>query len=210
MGVRARRDGVERREAVLDAALRCFAERGVMRTGIEEIRRAAGASPSSIYHLFDGLPGITAALLCRIFERLFTHLTAAIGPTRTAEAAVVALVTAHIDWILAHRDEGRVMYEAMGLDLGPEVQQPLQARKAVLLEPIAQHLGTFIARGELPRWSPLALDVVLLGPSHEALRRYLAGAPLDPAWIRETLPRLAWKSVAPQHERETPSTRRRR
>ncbi|HVG59095.1 MAG TPA: TetR family transcriptional regulator, partial [Hyalangium sp.] len=39
----ARRDGMKRRDALLDAALRCFVKRGVLGTGIEEIRRAAGA-----------------------------------------------------------------------------------------------------------------------------------------------------------------------
>ncbi|WP_373048990.1 TetR/AcrR family transcriptional regulator [Vulgatibacter sp.] len=198
MVVGARRDGIERRDAVLDAALRCFNDRGVLLTGIEEIRRAAGASPSSIYHLFGGLPGITTALLVRIFEQLFASLAAAIAKKRTAKGSVTALVAAHIDWILAHPDEGRFMYQAMSLELGPAVQEPLQLRKAELLAPIAAHLRRFIERGDLPRWSPLQLDVVLLGPSHEALRRHLAGAPLDPAWMRTTLPALAWQSVAPR------------
>jgi hypothetical protein len=59
-------------------------------------------------------------------------------------------------------------------------------------------MGRFIAEGKLPPWPPLLLDVVLLGPSHEACRRFLAGAPLDPEWMRTTLPSLAWQSVKPR------------
>ena len=73
----------------------------------------------------------------------------------------------------------------------------LQARKAEMLAAIVRHLAPFVDARELPRWSPLQLDVVLLGPSHEACRRWLAGAPIDPAWMRSTLPRVAWRSVAP-------------
>ncbi|MDY7228919.1 TetR/AcrR family transcriptional regulator [Hyalangium rubrum] len=199
-----RSDGVKRRDALLDAALRCFVERGVLGTGIEEIRRAAGASPSSVYHLFNGLTGITLALLERTFERLFAHLTARVTTTTTAEKAVIALVDGHLEWILGHPDEGRFMYQATALEFEADARDALQARKAEMLGPIVLHLGRFIAEGMLPAWSPLALDVVLLGPSHEACRRFLAGAPLDPEWMRATLPQLAWQSVAPRR-----STRRR-
>ncbi|APR80206.1 Transcriptional regulator, TetR family protein [Minicystis rosea] len=192
---------MERREALLDAALRCFDERGVLGTGIEEIRRAAGASPSSVYHFFDGLPGLTMALLTRTFERLFTHLAARVTPTRSARTAVLALVEGHLDWILAHPAEGRFMYQAMSVEHGAEPMAALQAAKAEMLAPIAAHFGRFIAEGSLPALPPIALDVILLGPSHEACRRFLGGAPLDPAWMQKTLPRLAWQSVAPIHRR---------
>ncbi len=193
----ARKDGRKRRDALLDAALRCFAERGVLATGIEDIRKAAGASPSSVYHLFDGLPGLTLALLTRTFERLFTHLAMRVCPTTSAEAAVHALVDGHLEWVLSHRDEARFMYQAMALEFGAEAQGVLQAAKAELLAPVVEHFGQFIASGALPQWAPPLFDLVLLGPSHEACRRYLAGAELDPKWMRSTLPGLAWRCVAP-------------
>ncbi len=194
----ARRDGLKRRDALLDAALRCFVDQGVLGTGIEEIRRAAGASPSSVYHLFDdGLPGITLALLTRTFERLFAHLAERVTPTHTAKDAVIALVDGHLEWILGHPDEGRFMYQATALEFGAAAKDSLQARKAELLTPVVLHLHRFITEGTLPPWSPLMFDVVLLGPSHEACRRFLAGAPLDPEWMRATLPLLAWQSVKP-------------
>src|SRR3954464_3868141 len=82
--VSTRRDGARRRDQLLDAALRCFIKRGVLATGIEEIRKAAGASPSSVYHQFDGLPGVLLALLTRTFERLFGHLAARVTAAGSA------------------------------------------------------------------------------------------------------------------------------
>lgn len=191
-----RKDGDVRREALLDAALRCFADKGVLATGIEDIRRAAGASPSSVYNLFDGLPGLTRALLTRTFERLFFHLLERVRRTHTPQAAVRALVDAHLEWVFDNPDEARVMYQAMTLDLGRDAEGTLAEAKAQLLKPIAAHLAGFSAGGGLPRWSPTLLDITLLGVSHEACRRYLGGARLDPAWLRRKLPILAWKSVA--------------
>ncbi|EAU68182.1 TetR/AcrR family transcriptional regulator [Stigmatella aurantiaca] len=189
---------MKRHEALLDAALRCFVERGVLGTGIEEIRKAAGASPSSVYNLFDGLPGLTLALLTRTFERLFAHLAARVVRTEEAEDAVEALVEGHLEWILGHPDEGRFMYQATALEFDAGAQEALQARKAEMLAPVVLHLHRFVSGGTLPAWTPLELDVVLLGPSHEACRRFLAGAPLDPGWMRATLPRIAWQSVQPR------------
>ncbi|MEZ4449107.1 MAG: TetR/AcrR family transcriptional regulator [Nannocystaceae bacterium] len=193
----ARRDGLRRREALLDAALRCFVDAGILGTGIEQIRRAAGASPSSVYHHFDGRAGVILALLIRTFERLFAHLAGRVVAHEGAEASVRALVDGHLEWVLEHRDEARFLYQAMSLEVLPAAEvAALVDAKARLLAPIVAHFTRFIAEGALPPWSPTMLDVVLLGPSHEACRRFLGGAELDPAWMRGVLPGLAWRSLA--------------
>jgi AcrR family transcriptional regulator len=194
---RARQDGVKRREALLNAALRCFVERGLLATGIEDIRKAAGASPSSMYHLFGGLADITLTLLVRTFRRLFEHLAARVLPTTSADAAVRALVDAYLEWVLKHRDEAHFMYQAMAaLELSAEQRRTLAEEKSGLWKPVLDHLlAQFAASAALARWSPLSLEVVLLGPTHEACRRYLAGAELDVDWMRTTLPELAWTAL---------------
>lgn len=193
----ARSDGERRREALLDAALGCFAKRGVVATGIEEIRIAAGASPSSVYHLFGGLPGLTTAMLTRTFERLFAHLAVRVLRARTAEGAIRALVGAHLEWVLAHRDEARVMYEAMTLEMASGERKTLAANKAAALAPVLDHLARFVRARALPRWDPLQLEIVVMGPTHEACRRFLGGAAIDAKWMQRELPRLAWRAVAP-------------
>ncbi len=191
-----RSDGVARRNALLDAAIRCIVEKGILATGIEDVRRAAGASPSSVYHLFKGMPELVAALLERTFARLFGHLADRVKEAKTAEATVMALVDGHLEWVLAHRDEARVMYQAMTLELAGPSMEDVAYEKARLLVPIMKCFEPFMKKGTLPKWSPLVYDVVLLGPSHEACRRFLAGATLDPKWMRATFPRLAWRSIA--------------
>lgn len=197
---RRRSDGEKRREGLLDAAERCFDRLGVLGVGIEDIRREAGASPSSVYHHFGGgLGDILLALLVRTFEGLFAHLGERVRRTRTAEGTVRALVDGHLEWVAAHPQKASVMYQAMTLEVGglsEGARAALTARKAQLAQPIIQHVAPFVASGELPRWSPTMLDVALLGVSHEALRRWLAGDPeLDPEKLRKVLPTLAWKSV---------------
>ncbi len=185
----------------MDAALRCFSRSSLLSVGIEEIRREAGASPSSVYNLFADINGLRMALLMRTFEGLFQHLSARVVRTRSAKAAVLALVEGHLEWVLEHRELARYMYQATALEFEADARERLQTYKAELLAPVVQHVAPFIAAGALPAWSVLALDVSILGASHEACRRYLAGADLDPAWMRETLPRMAWSSLAAERRR---------
>ncbi|MPZ82818.1 MAG: TetR family transcriptional regulator [Actinophytocola sp.] len=186
-----RRDGIQRRDALLDAALRCFTERGVLATGIEDIRKAAGASPSSVYHLFGGLAGIVEALLIRTFERSLAHLVTRLTEAATAEAAVRALVDGHLEWVVAHPDEARFMYQAMAVELAGDSRAAVLAAKDAVKRPLFDRLARF----DLPAWPPLTLEFVLLGPTHEACRRYLAGEDVDLGWMRMNLPELAWRSI---------------
>ncbi|MEL6187493.1 MAG: TetR/AcrR family transcriptional regulator [Myxococcota bacterium] len=190
-----RRDGRQRREAILDAALRCFARRGVAATGIEEIRREAGASASSVYHHFGGRNEVLLALLIRIFERSLSRLADRVVRATSARGFVETLVRAHIEWVRDHRDEAGVMYQALSLELAPELGEGLQDRKAELLAPVVEHALPFIVRGELPAWTPIQVDVVILGATHEGCRRWLGGAELELDWMLETFPELAWKSL---------------
>jgi AcrR family transcriptional regulator len=195
-GTTRRRDGVQRRDELLDAALTCFSERGLLGTRIEDIRRAAGASPSSVYNLFDGLPSLTVALLARTFERLFAHVTCRALAEDRPDAAVRAVVAGHLEWVLGHEDEARFMYGAMALELATARREELADLKARLTVPVMTHLTSLAGAGALPTLPATTLEFIVLGPAHEACRRYLAGTPVDLAGLRELLPDVAWESVS--------------
>ena len=197
-----RRDGLLRRDALLDAALVCFSRANVLEVGIEQVRREAGASPSSVYNLFASMHEITLALLERTFERLFAHLVARVRQARGAKAVVTTLVAAHLEWVLAHRVEARFMYQATAVEQSPGASEALGLRKAEMLAPLTAHVAPLVASGALPDWSTLQFDVVVLGPTHEACRRFLAGAPLDVAWMEVELPELAWRAVDSARRRD--------
>ncbi|WP_437794320.1 TetR/AcrR family transcriptional regulator [Sorangium sp. So ce693] len=187
----ARQNGVARREALLDAALRCFEQRGLLRTGIEDVRKEAGASPSSVYHLFEDFPALVAALLERTFERLVGYVTARVLDARTARSAVRALVEAHLTWVFDHEAEARFMYQALALELDGHHRAALRETKARLKAETVAHLSELgVLSGACS--SEAMVDVVLLGPAHQACRAYLSGSgAVDPTWMKETLPELA-------------------
>jgi AcrR family transcriptional regulator len=196
----SRIDGRRRRNSLLDAALVCFNEHGIMGTGIEQIRRRAGASPSSVYHHFAGLDDLSAALLLRTFERAMGHVTARVQNTDNAKDAIHALVGSYLQWAFEHADEARFMYQATAVELSGPLQDDVRQAKAELYEPLFAHLDPFIASGELPAWPRSVLTAIALGPSHHACRHLLAGGDVDKDWAMVELPEIAWRSLQPRHE----------
>ncbi|MFY0576248.1 TetR/AcrR family transcriptional regulator [Cystobacter fuscus] len=191
-----RQNGVARREALLDAALRCFDERGLMRTGIEDIRKAAGASPSSVYHHFEDFPALVAALLERTFERLQGFISPRVLATRTARTAVRALVEGHLSWVFDNEVEARFMYQALALELDGGHRGALRVRKTELKAEMMAHLTGLGVFAET-RSPELTLNVVILGPVHQACRLHLSSpGSVDPKWMLSTLPELARRSVS--------------
>ncbi|SDT24892.1 TetR/AcrR family transcriptional regulator [Microlunatus soli] len=191
----SRIDGRRRRESLLDAALACFGEAGVMATGIEQIRRRAGASPSSVYHHFKGLDDLSAALLLRTFERAIGHITDQVRSTSVAADAVRVLVRSYLEWAFAHPDEARYMYQATAVELSGSRQHDVLLAKAQLYEPLFAQLEEFAVEGTLPPWPGSAIIAVALGPSHDVCRQLLAGGDVDTDWALGELPEVAWRSL---------------
>ena len=193
--VPSRQNGEARREAILDAALTCFARQGLVHTGIEDIRKQAKASPSSVYHFFGGLPEIIAALLERTFTRRFERVTAQVVKTRTAKSAVETMARAHLEWVFANEGEARFMYQALSLDIDGLERDKLRASKERLKAELLAHLKRV---GALPdvRQAEALIDVALLGSVHQACRSWLLRkSSVDPKWMVRALPQMAWTSA---------------
>jgi len=108
-----RRSHRERRnqseEALLDAAARLFARRGIDRTSLADISREAGYSPRLITHHF----GSKAALVDRLIRRNLHEFlfVADAGDIRGHELeALVAVVDAYFAWITHNEETARAYF----------------------------------------------------------------------------------------------------
>ncbi len=101
---------VERREQLLDAAARVFAQRGYAEAQMDEIAAAADTSKGGLYFHFPTKEALIAAVIGRAGESLqrrVTNAMAAAGddPVARAEAALATL----IETFSAHRSLARVL-----------------------------------------------------------------------------------------------------
>jgi len=91
-----------RREDILDAAARLFAERGFHGVGVDDIGASVGISGPGIYRHFPSKDAMLAEMLVRISERLLAEGTARVATAAGPGAALTALIGWHIDFALSH------------------------------------------------------------------------------------------------------------
>src|SRR6202030_1400151 len=100
-----------RRQAILEAALACFASKGFTETTMEDIRKISGASMGSIYHHFSNKEMLARAL----YLEGRSSLNAALSASLTANAireGIEAIVHAYLGWFEQHADLGQYLMQA--------------------------------------------------------------------------------------------------
>src|ERR1700676_3869849 len=100
-----------RRQAILEAALSCFASKGFTETTMEDIRKLSGASTGSIYHHFANKEMLARALYLEGRSSLNAALFTTIA-TNDLRAGIKALVYAYLDWFEQHGDLGQYIMQA--------------------------------------------------------------------------------------------------
>jgi AcrR family transcriptional regulator len=102
-------DETSKRLKIVNAALRCVAERGLRATTVEEIASEAGMARATLYRTF---PGGRDAVLRAVAEtetaRFFASLSVALASARDLESLVVAFLSG-----VATRLRGSVMLRAL-------------------------------------------------------------------------------------------------
>lgn len=91
-----------RREQILDAAARLFADHGFHGVGIDDIGAAVGISGPGLYRHFRGKDAILGHMLTSISERLLEGGRACVSSAATDEKALVELVRFHVAFALEH------------------------------------------------------------------------------------------------------------
>lgn len=90
-----------KRCAILDAAVKEFAEKGIEKASMRAIAAAAGMTTGAIYTVFEGREDIYAALLHQSLARLNAYVeektAAAQTPVQAVEASVMAFFDYYID-----------------------------------------------------------------------------------------------------------------
>jgi AcrR family transcriptional regulator len=184
-----------RRSEILDAALRCFARSGYSRASIEDVVRESGASVGSIYHHFGGKEQLAAALYVEGLAGYQRGFAAALEEEHAgAEESVKAIVAHHLRWVEANPELARYL-------LSSREAEVVDASSAALAD---MNREVFAAtRRWLRRWKgelrPLPLGLlhaVLIGPSQEFARHWLAGRVKESIDEAEpVLAEAAWKAV---------------
>ncbi len=178
-----------RRDALLAAAARLFAERGYSGTSIEDLGAAAGVSGPALYKHFSGKQAMLAAILLDASVGLHTggqHVLA----HATGTAALRALISFHADFALDNADVIRVQDRDLE-QLAEEDRhtvRTLQRRYVELWVDVLESLEPSAERAVL-RTRAHAVFGLLNSTPH-------AGHSLDRQTLREELERMALSALS--------------
>ena len=162
-GLSARYD--RRRQEVVDAAARVFAEAGYDQTTIAQLSEQVGLAAGGLYHYFAGKEQLLIAICDRLMDPLLEQADALLAEDRPPEEQLRALVRLWVAHVVAHRDHMLVFQqERHVIEHGAQWKDVRDARKAFerLVEDV---LGRCTARVEDRR---LALSALLGMVNHTA------------------------------------------
>jgi AcrR family transcriptional regulator len=161
----------DRRQAILDAALRSFSEKGVAASTVEDVRRLSGASVGSIYHHFGDKEGIAAALYVEALRDYQQGFLEIVRRAPEAGRGVRALVRHHLRWVAAHRDLARFLLTGAP----PGAAERLEPLNRELFAATGAWVDAEVEAGRLRRLPRDLLYTVLIGPAQEFSRLWLGG-----------------------------------
>ncbi|MGM7670216.1 TetR/AcrR family transcriptional regulator [Microbacterium sp. A93] len=94
----------DRRQALLQAAARLFAERGFTSVRLEDLGAACGISGPGVYRHFAGKNAVLGELLLHVSDDLLTGAQHVAARDEPARRTLTALVRFQADFAVAHRD----------------------------------------------------------------------------------------------------------
>ena len=186
---------VARKASVLDAALRCFSERGLDGTTIHDIQRAANCSIGSIYHHFGSKEGVAEALFIVGIERLNRSMLHKLARCTTGEQRVRAVVGQYCAWSVRNSQMATYLH-SRDIDFSAQARARLKDIHDQYIGAVFKLFTPHVESGEI-RMLPLDVYVPLIsGPIQEYVRRWLSGHHGQAPGTVETLfADAAWNAV---------------
>lgn len=137
----------ETRKAILQAAIRLFAENGVENTSMETLARAAGVGKSTIYGYFRNKQEIFLEFCEEEMDYAFLRL-AEQPPGAPVGEQLLTLFTSQFHFVTENREFGRLMIREMAFPREPTCG-PARDLNARYLEKIEEILRRGVASGEI-------------------------------------------------------------
>ena len=186
-----------RRGDILNAALLLFNSTGYSRTGVQDIAYEARASVGSVYHHFEGKAHIAAALYVEGMREYQHGLLATLSPTRdSAEDAIKALVRHHLNWVKRNRELVTFLFTSSDPEVAGETAAQLEGMNKRVFREVGKMFDRWVAAGEVQELPLSLLHSIVLGPSQEFSRHWVAGRVKQSIEKAEpVLAEAAWKAV---------------
>ena len=162
------------RQALCQAAMRLFVERGIAATKVEDILKASGISVGSFYYLFKNKFDLAANLYLEIQTQFYQSLLQALSQQREARAGIEALVRTYLHWAANHPAEMYYMLYRRDIEIVEIADEKERAFETDFHRRLYEWLQPHMTQKAI---RPLQLDHCLalwLGPAQYLVRTTIA------------------------------------
>jgi AcrR family transcriptional regulator len=166
MGRPIHADGRQTRQAILDAALDLFAEKGYFGTSLRDIAAAVGVRESGFYNYFESKEALFNALLATDSESKAEQWAELLSePITDARSVLERLTNRVLDYFCAPRQQ-RLFLVLMsdGMRLAKQGRVDLIERMTSGAAPFSDLMRRLIANGGLRPRDPQLLAIEFMGP----------------------------------------------
>ncbi len=177
-----------RREQIMDAALRVFAQKGFARASNKDIAREAGITPGLIYHYFPS----KEALLQAILQARSPTQTIRTLPPQTLELPPEKFLRLLLSQVL-ETVEGETFIQLLRVYLSELLHNPKLSELGIpSIQEGTQYLEDYfrikMKRGELRKLDPILVAQIILGSLMDmVLRRQILRDPVLLEYSREQI-----------------------
>lgn len=151
---------IDRRQLILDTALRLFTERGYFNTSVHDIQKEANVSIGSIYHHFGNKEAIAKALLANIESMMVDEINHIIQTIRSAADRCKAVLGYLFEATESNRDAMQYMLYAKHNEFIPDEGPVCTSRPFSLMTTI---ITEGIQTGEIRNLTPEVVAVNIFG-----------------------------------------------
>jgi len=184
-------------DLVTAVALRFFGTQGYSQTSMEQIRREAGISNGSLYHLYRDKAALAARLYCRGMVESQDGILESVRDARAAEDGVRDAVAFQAGWVDANAELARLVYADLPDAVHEAAAPMLDALSRSYVREVDGWLRHHVEGGSVVDQPFVVLHALWLGPTQEFCRHWLRGrARLRPKHVAGDLATGAWRAVA--------------
>ena len=186
----SRLSAVDRREQLLEVALRTFACAGYHETSMNDVADAAGVTKPVLYQHFESKRDLYQALLDDVGHRLVTAVTTATSDAQNGRERTERGFRAYFRWVADNR-EAFVLLFGGGSRVDPEFAEAVRRVTAEAADAIAPLIDVGLDPDH-----QLTLAHAIVGMSEAASRRLVErGEAFDPDVVADQLGTLAWAGL---------------
>lgn len=187
----------DRHDAILQAAVAVFGERGYEAASIGEIARRAGVSDGLVYRYFENKRDLLGSVLTQFYERTMADIERVVAEEHGFKAELRALVGRHLEAFVEDTALCRLFISEVRVstDYVGSAVQALNRRYTTILMRIVER---GIAAGEVEQGTDLRLvrDLLFGAIEHIAWRHVVRGRRLDVDGVADRLVEMVLGGIA--------------